>query len=126
VIAREPIWISLAVNSLVAGADQPRGVGEGGRSHHDPLPDQRVAAHEFPLPLVERTGLVEDRRRDRRLADIMQLRRQDDPSDLVRGLAERCGDGAGKIGDALDVIVQECVLFGDHLQQRIGHLPAGR
>jgi hypothetical protein len=37
---------------------------------------------------VEGTGLVEDRRWDRRLADVMQPRGQTNPLRLVVGLAE--------------------------------------
>ena len=59
-----------------------------GAASDDPLADQRVAAHERPLVLVELAGLVEDRVGNRSLADVVELGRQLDPFDLVLRKAE--------------------------------------
>ena len=66
------VGVAAAVGPLVARADERGDAGQAGRGLEDPLADQRVAAHERPLVAVERAGLVEDRVRDRELADVVQ------------------------------------------------------
>ena len=72
-LAGEAVRVAGAVPALVAGAHEPRDAAERGRGGDDALADQRVAADERPLVLVERPGLVEDRVGDRDLADVVQL-----------------------------------------------------
>ncbi len=81
----------------MARADQRSGACQCGRGQHYAFADEGVAAHELPLVLVEGAGLLENRSRDGRLADVMQPRGQTDPQHLVRGLAERLGDLAREL-----------------------------
>ena len=55
--AGEPVRVAAAVPALVAGAHERRDAGERRRGGDDPLADERVAADERPLVLVERPRL---------------------------------------------------------------------
>ena len=70
------VGIAGAVEALVARAHEAGARGERWRCEDDALADHRVAAHELPLVLVERAGLVEDLVRDRGLADVVKLGRE--------------------------------------------------
>ena len=90
--SNEPIRIAHAVHALLGRAHERRHLGQGGRGGQDPLADQRVAAHEAPLLVVQRAGLAEDRVRDRELADLVQLGGQRDVRELVVREAELDAD----------------------------------
>ncbi len=72
-LAGERVGVARAVPALVAGADHRRDRREARRGGDDALADQRVAAHELPLVVVERPGLGEDLVGDRDLADVVEL-----------------------------------------------------
>ena len=72
-VAGEAVGVAAAVEALVARAHELRDVGQRRRGGQDALADERVAAHERPLVLVQRPGLVEDRVGDGELADVVQL-----------------------------------------------------
>ena len=68
--------------TLVTRSHELPHMAQRGRRVDDALPDLRVAAHEFPFFLVQRTGLVQDRVRDRYLADVVSLGRELGPIHL--------------------------------------------
>ena len=71
---REAVGVAAAVPALVARADEPGDAARSaGAAREDALADQRVLAHQLPLRVVERPGLVEDLVGDRDLADVVQL-----------------------------------------------------
>ena len=67
------IRIALSVQTLLHGAHQRGDRRQRRRRPHDPLADQRVLADEQALVGIERSGLEQDRVRQRDLADVMQL-----------------------------------------------------
>src|SRR3954453_9044565 len=69
-VAEAPVGVAAAVDALVRGAHDRGDVGEGRRRLDDALADDGVTLHERPLRGVERAGLLEDRVRDRDLADV--------------------------------------------------------
>jgi hypothetical protein len=72
VLAREPVRIATAVPALVGGADDPTDVAhQPADAVEHPLPGDGVRAHDRPLIVVERAGLVDDLVRDGNLADIV-------------------------------------------------------
>ena len=84
VVAGQRVRVAAAVPALVAGADEPGDADERGSAGDDALADQRVAAQELPLGVVELAGLVQQRARDRDLADVVQLGRGRDALDRPR------------------------------------------
>src|ERR1700689_4272932 len=110
---REPTGIS----SPARPSGEPRrGFPQGRGGQDDALADQGMATHELPLVLVERAGLLENRDRDRGLADVVQTRGETDPAYLVLGQAEQLGNRARELGDTLGVLVEKDVLFSHHRQ----------
>ena len=81
-------------------------MGERRCGGDDPLPDERVLAHELPLLRVERAGLGQDRVRDRHLAEVVQLAGLPKPLELVTRQAHALADGGDEIADAVQVVVQ--------------------
>jgi hypothetical protein len=101
VVAFQPIGIARAVPLLVRGAHERRHAGERVGAGNDALADERMTAHERPLVLVERTWLVEDRVRDRGLADVVQLGACANLAREIVAGAQKAGDGLRKPRDAL-------------------------
>ena len=102
----QAIGVARAVPPLVGGAHQRRNVGKGGRGGDDALARDRVLVHEAPLVGGERPGLVQDRLRDRDLADVVQLGGNADGLHLRRLTPERRGDARRQLGHVVDVIGQ--------------------
>jgi hypothetical protein len=71
--------------------------GQGRRGRRDALADQWVTLHELPLEPVEGARLVEDRRRNCGLADVVKPRGDADPAHLVLGLAQRFRERAREL-----------------------------
>jgi hypothetical protein len=65
-----PSGVAAAVPALVAQAHQPGDRAQRRRVGEDALADQRVLAHDPPLDVVERAGLVEDVVGHRDVADV--------------------------------------------------------
>ena len=72
-LAGEPVGIAAAVPAFVRAAHDVCDRSQRACGGDDPLADQRVLAHEADLFEVQRTWLVENRIRDRDLADVVQL-----------------------------------------------------
>ena len=71
-LTAQPIRVAGAVPSLVMMTDRGRGVGELGHLAHQMLADHDVLAHDLPLVLGERAGLVQDVVGHGHLADVVQ------------------------------------------------------
>ena len=125
-VAREAVRVAAAVPALVAGADELPDAHQRGRGLHDPLADQRVAAHERPLLLVERPALVQDGLRQGDLAHVVQLGGGHHAVDGVVVEAEAAGDGAGHHADLLPVAAEVRVPLVERAAQHAGRLHAGR
>jgi len=72
----------------------------------DALADHRVALHHGPLVVAQRAGLVEDRVRDRHLADVVQLGCDPDPLDVDFWQSVLAADGLRERGNVGQVVVQ--------------------
>ena len=96
------------------------------RGGDDALADDRVAADELPLGVVERGGLVEDRVGDRDLADVVQRGGVADVVDLLLVEPQAAGDRLGQLGHAADVLAQLGVALGQRAQQHVAALAARR
>ena len=83
-LAAEAVRVACAVPALVAGADGRSDLLEPRCGGDDSLADQGVLPHQRPLRRVERARLVEDRVRDRQLADVVKLRGDADELALGR------------------------------------------
>ena len=91
----------------------------------DSFADLAVALHERALLVVERAWLVEDRVRDRRLADVVELRGQSCPVGLLGRQVEANGGAPGEDCDMVEVVDEVPVLLGEHLQEHVLYLGAG-
>ena len=76
---------------LVVVEDDRHGVAQRGRVLEDDLADARMLDDRPPLGRRQRRRLVEDRLRDRHLADVMEQRRDPDPIDFGLGQLELVG-----------------------------------
>jgi hypothetical protein len=102
-VLAQAVGIALAVEALVARADQPRDPREGWGGAHDALSDQGVVVHERPLALIERSRLPQNALRDRDLADVVQLRGVRDLLDQVRSQPDPASDVLCEGRDGIDV-----------------------
>ena len=73
-LAGEAVGIAAAVPALVLVPHRLRDVAEARQRLQDPLADDRVLAHQVPLGVVERPGLVQDRVGDADLPDVVEQR----------------------------------------------------
>ena len=103
-LARELVGVAVAVHALVRRAHDRRHALERGRGLQDALADDRVAAHELPLGVVQRARLVEDRVGDGDLAHVVQLRRLAQVLELLGRQAEPLADREGELRHAVDVV----------------------
>ena len=110
----------------MAGADEPADRHERGHRGEDALADDGVAAHQRPLVVVERAGLVEDGRGDRHLADVVQLGRVGDVVEVVRAHPEPATDRGGQVGDAVGVLFEVGLLLVEDLQEKVAAVAARR
>jgi hypothetical protein len=61
------------VEAFVRCADDGGDLAQRGRGGEHPLPDNGVLSNQLPALVVERSGLIEDRVRDRHLANVVEL-----------------------------------------------------
>jgi hypothetical protein len=101
-------------------------VRERRRGAHDPFADDRVAADELPLVVVESAGLVQDGVRDGDLADVVQLGGEADPHDLVRCQPESRRGVRRQGGDIARVLAEIRAVLGEEPQQDVGALTPSR
>ena len=94
---REPVRVARAVHALVARADEPRAALERRGGGEDALADDGVAADQRPLGVRQRAALLQDRLRDRHLADVVERGRVAQRLELAAGQAELGGDRAGEL-----------------------------
>src|SRR5207249_7501458 len=114
-LARETVGIAGAVEMLVARAHDRCNVEEGGRGGEDPFTDDDVALHERPLGFVQGAGLVEDRVRNRELADVVQLRRTVKLRNLGFVDSKAARDRDGQLGDAVDMVADVWMALAEDL-----------
>jgi hypothetical protein len=105
-VARQAVRVAAAVEALVAGADQRRHRAERRRGAQDALADDRVLAHERPLPVVERPGLGENRVRHGHLADVVELGGPGHALAVLTRESEPRGGRDRQLGDHADVAAQ--------------------
>jgi hypothetical protein len=92
--------IAAPVGALVVEEDPGADVVEVGRLDH-PRADLRVAAHERPLALRERTALANQLVRDADPADVVQDAREPDPLDRLGRQPQLAG---GELGEPADPV----------------------
>jgi hypothetical protein len=98
-------------------------LSERRRAGKDPLPDDRVPAHQPPFALGEHAGLGEDRVRDGDLPDVVQLRRQPQLLERVAREAEPGSDRHREVRHGLHVVAEGRFLLGKRPQeQHVGGL----
>src|SRR4051794_13250874 len=123
-LAREPVGIPAAVPALVAGPPDLADVLQ--RSAHavqHPLARDRVAAHDIPLVVAQRTGLVDDLLGYADLADVVQQRAELDEPPLVLAEAELVCDRHRQRNDALAVRAGVFVVLADQLAEQQRRAP---
>ena len=120
------VGVAVAVPALVAGAHQLGDGAEGRRGGDDALADEGVAAHEGPLVVVERAGLVEDRVGDGHLAHVVQLGGHAHVVERLAFEAEVAADGLGELGHAAEMALEAGMALGKGAQQHVGALALGR
>ena len=98
------VRVAGAVPVLVARAHELRDRQQRGRGAQDALADDRVLAHEGPLLVGQRAGLVQDLVRDRHLADVVQLGRAHDLVQLLGEQRQPRADAHRELRDALQVV----------------------
>ncbi len=118
----EAVGVAVAVPALVAGAHEPRNRLERRRSGEDALAEDRVAAHERPLALVERAGLREDRFGYRRLADVVHLGGAHELVELLGLEAHPPPDRERERSDAAEVIGERRQACPEDLEQHPAQL----
>src|SRR6476620_1230772 len=107
--ARQAVGIALAVPALVLVADDASHGAKTRDGAQDALADRRVLAHDLPLTLGERTGLVEDLVGNPDLADVVKERRGADTADLLAVQRQGLADPRGQVDDALRVLTRVAV-----------------
>src|ERR1700730_6227611 len=95
------------------------------RRDQDALSDKGVTAHELPLLLVERAGLVQDRFRDRDLADVVELAGELDAFQLVLVEFEALGRHLGELSNRSGMFTEAGVALVERLQEYVGALTRG-
>ena len=75
-----------------------------------------VAAQDGGFFLGQRIGLVQDRARDLRLAEVVQQRASDDVLLVVLGETQTGGELGGKPGDQEAVLIDDVVILPDDFQ----------
>ena len=98
-VEHEAVGVAVAVGPLVGRADDRCDRCERRGGGDDPLADRAVPLHERALGCVERAWLVEDRGRDRRLADVVELGRERVSSTCSAGRPRRDRGALGERGD---------------------------
>ena len=125
-LAGQLVGVALAVHALVGRAHDRGDALERRRGLQDALADDRVAAHELPLGVVERAGLVEDRVGDGDLAHVVQLRRLAQVLELLGQQAEPLADRDGELRHAVDVGPERGMALRQRAQQHVARLAPGR
>ena len=120
----EAVGVTVAVHSLMAGADERRYVRKGGSGREDALADERIAFDELPLVGVEESEFFEDRVGDRCLADVVELGGQSDTRDPLGVPPEPVRSGGCELGDFAEVRAEVRVLFDQDLNQGVACLDA--
>src|SRR3954451_3440775 len=118
-LARQPVGIPAAVPALVAGPhDVPDVLQRSAHTVQHPLARDRVAAHDVPLLVAQRTGLVDDLLGHADLADVVQQRAELDEQPLVLAKPELVGDRNRQRDDPLAVGAGVLVVLADQLAQQ--------
>ena len=125
-LAGEPVGVAAAVPALVAGAHERGDGAQRGHREQEALADERVAAHELPLGVVERAGLAQDRLRQPDLADVVQLGAVEQLGQRLLRHAEPAADGDGELPDVEDVVVQLGLALVQHADEHVARLAARR
>ena len=117
-MAADPVGVAAAVPALVARADDGEHLAQRGDRREDGLAGDRVAAHDPPLGVVERAGLVQDRLRDADLPDVVEERAELEQVELLRPEPERPADVERERDDLLRVVVRVGVLLLERVRER--------
>ena len=125
VLAGQPVRVAAAVPALVARAHEARHGPQRWSREQDALADDRVPAHEAPLGLVERPGLLEDRVGDGDLADVVELGGVRDVVELLAVHPQLAADGEREVGRTAQVHVQVGLALGEAAQQHVARLATG-
>src|SRR5581483_2472823 len=125
-LAGEPVRVTRPVEALVARTDERPEVGESRSGGEDPLADDRMPAHEVPLLVSQRPGLLDDSLRDRDLADVVQLRSPANARGLLLVQAETPCDRLGKLADAVEMVAEVGMALGEGLNEDALALDARR
>ena len=118
VVAGEALRVAGAVPVLVAGEHDRARAGQGGHRLHDPRAVLWVPAHDRPLLVGERTGLVEDPRRNADLADVMERRGDADVAQGDVAQIQPAADLLGHPDERLGVVAGVLVLGLERVRQR--------
>ena len=102
-VAGEPVRIAAAIPALVRVANHARDRSHLGHRAQHALPDHGVLADDVPLVVVQRARLVQDLRRHRELADVMQLGGRRKTVELLVAEAEPRPDRLAQRHDVLRV-----------------------
>jgi hypothetical protein len=102
-LAREPVRVARAVDPFMDAAHELRHPRQCRRRRDDPLAHSGMALDVLPFGGIERTWLVEDRIRDRDLADVVQFPCDADLLDLCVLQAELLGCRLCKQRDVAEV-----------------------
>ena len=121
-VAGEPVRIAVAVPALVLVADDASHGAHARDRAQDPLADRRVLAHDLPLALVERPGLVQDLVGDADLADVVEQRRGADATDLLAASASASPTLRGQVDDALRMLARVAVALLERRGERRDHV----
>jgi len=92
----------------------------------DALTDDRVALHEGPFVVAQRSGLVEDRVGDGALADVVQLGCDSDPLNVELWKAALTAHRLRQLGDVACVVVQVGAALAEGGEQHVRALATGR
>jgi hypothetical protein len=109
---------------VVVADDRPEG-GEGAERGADALSDLGMAPDEFPLVVIERTALRQDRIGDADLADVMEQGAIGDGIELGGREAEADPEPPGEEREPLAVMLGLGVLGLDGVRQRRDHRMSG-
>ena len=124
-LAGQAVRVARAVPALVARADDRADRLQGGRGAEDALADDRVAAHELPLGVVQRPRLVQDRIGDGHLPDVVQLSGAGQLVEVLGCQVELAADRLGHLGHVVQVDVQLGLALAEGAQEHVARLAAG-
>jgi hypothetical protein len=126
VLAGQAVGVARSVVALVA---RPHHAGDRGDLRHrgeDGLALEGMAAHDRPLPLVERAGLVDDLGRHGDLADVVELRDGVQVPAVLARHVEPFGDRLGQGHHVVGVLGGAVVVSLEHRDGGVDGGPVGR